>query len=70
MLQSRAEAGCWESALHADLEREGDLCLYEVWADDTALRSHFAQPYTQEVGAQLQDWLAEPPMPTRLRRLE
>lgn len=66
---SRAEPGCREFAVHGDLEREGDLCLYEVWDDEAALKHHFAQPYTSAVSAQFKNWLAEPPAATRLLRL-
>ena len=66
---SRAEPGCREFVVHSDLELEGDLCLYEVWDDEAALKSHFAQPYTRAVSAQFRDWLAEPPAATRLLRL-
>ena len=66
---SRAEAGCREFVLHIDREAEGDLCLYEVWDDHEALKSHFAQPYTSAFSQHLADWLAEPPSATKLIRL-
>ncbi len=66
---SRVEPGCREFVVHSDVDREGDLCLYEVWDDEAALKSHFAQPYTSAVSRQFEAWLAEPPATTRLRRI-
>lgn len=66
---SRAEPGCREFVLHIDRDVEGDICLYEVWDDDAALKSHFAQPYTSALSQQLASWLAEPPTATKLIRL-
>ena len=68
-LESRAEPGCREFVVHSDLDREGDLCLYEIWDDEAALKSHLAQPYTSAVSRQFKAWLAEPPAATRLRRI-
>lgn len=66
---SRAESGCREFVLHIDRDVEGDLCLYEVWDDHEALKSHFAQPYTSALSQQMEGWLAEPPAATKLIRL-
>jgi len=66
---SRAEPGCREYIVHSDLDQEGDLCLYEVWDDEAALKSHFAQPHTSALSKQFEAWLAEPLAVTRLQRI-
>lgn len=66
--QTLEEPGCHAFVLH---EGEGDGCLYlyEVFADQAALEAHGRQPYTQEVFAKYQEWLAEPVQVTRMRRV-
>ncbi len=66
--QTLEEPGCHTFLLH---EGEGDGCLYlyEVFADQAALEAHGRQPYTREVFAKYQEWLAEPVQVTRMRRV-
>ncbi len=42
--RSRAEPGCISHAVHIDCENPLRLVFFEEWADDAALRVHFAQP--------------------------
>jgi len=62
------EPGCHAFVLH---EGDGDGCLYlyEVFADQAALEAHAQQPYTREVLAQYDEWLAEPVQVTRMKRV-
>ncbi len=63
---TRAEPGCRVFNL---LEGDGALWLYEEWDDKAALEAHYIQPYTREVFAAYQDWLAEPVDITELEKL-
>lgn len=66
--QTLEEPGCHAFVLH---EGEGDGCLYlyEVFADQAALEAHGREPYTREVFARYEEWLAEPVQVTRMRRV-
>ena len=52
---TRAEQGNVGFDLTAHLDRSSRFTMVEQWADDDALRAHFAQPYVQEFLA----WRAE-----------
>jgi quinol monooxygenase YgiN len=68
-INTRREPGCVDFVVHTDLDAEGDLCLYEVWDDDEAIRTHAAKPYVRALARRCEDWLAIPPISTRLCRL-
>lgn len=40
--RSRQEAGCLEHGVYADAENPNRLSFFERWADEDALRQHFA----------------------------
>ncbi|WP_394391245.1 putative quinol monooxygenase [Shewanella woodyi] len=56
--QTRNEPGCLEFTLHED--GSGNLCLYEEWIDDNALKLHHEMDYTKAVFEAYTDWLAIP----------
>ncbi|MBM7069616.1 putative quinol monooxygenase [Actibacterium sp. 188UL27-1] len=56
---TRAEPGCLDFVLHESADA-GCLHLYEEWVDQAALDQHYQMPYTAEVFAQYQEWLAAP----------
>ena len=64
--RTRSEHGCRLFMLHEDGERCGRLFLFEMWDDDAALQRHYEQPYTREVFAAYEDWLAEPVAITKM----
>ncbi len=64
--RTRAEPGCVEFRLSESWDGTA-FYLYEEWADERALQTHHQQPYTQQVFAAYQDWLAEPPEINHLR---
>jgi len=41
--RSRGEDGCLEHGVHADVETPARLVFFEKWADEAALRRHFAR---------------------------
>src|SRR6201989_1193750 len=47
--RSRKEPGCISHAVHVDCENALRLFFFEQWADQDALRAHFAVPATREV---------------------
>ena len=54
--KTRAEHGNVGFDLTADLKRSSRFTMVEQWADDDALRVHFAQPYVQEFLAWRAGW--------------
>jgi quinol monooxygenase YgiN len=42
---SRAEAGCLAYSFGADLEDEGLVHVFELWADQAALDAHYQTPH-------------------------
>jgi len=46
--RSREDEGCDGYRFYADLEQPDHYVIVEEWADDDALKSHFAQPHTGE----------------------
>jgi quinol monooxygenase YgiN len=58
--RSRQELGCCGYRVYAELEQDDRYVIVEEWADDDALQSHFAEPYTREFLAKLLPLLAEP----------
>ena len=42
--RSRQEDGCLAHGVHADAETPTRLVFFEKWADESALRQHFAVP--------------------------
>ena len=46
--RSRKEPGCISHAVHVDCENALRLFFFEQWADQDALRAHFAVPATRE----------------------
>lgn len=60
LAQTRAEEGCRLFAFYEN-EESGHLFLVEEWTSPVALEAHYAQPYTEAVFKQYQDWLAEEP---------
>ncbi len=55
-----AEPGCHVFSLMESREDDGKLYLFEIFEDEAALQSHYAQDYTKAVFARYEDWLAEP----------
>ena len=45
--RSRAEPGCLAHNVHADCENPARLVFVERWADEAALKAHFAVPESQ-----------------------
>jgi quinol monooxygenase YgiN len=45
---SRTEQGCIDYRLCADTENENDFIFVEEWADEAALKAHFATPHIAE----------------------
>ncbi|WMS40936.1 putative quinol monooxygenase [Acuticoccus sp. MNP-M23] len=66
--ETENEPGCQGFALHENAQ-DGCLYLYEEWRDEDALKAHYAQPYTKAVFAKYENWLAEPVVITKMRRL-
>lgn len=65
--QTRNETGCINFTLHED--DAGSLYLYEEWIDDNALENHYKMDYTKAVFEAYTDWLATPPVITKLINL-
>ncbi|MEO0394020.1 MAG: putative quinol monooxygenase [Pseudomonadota bacterium] len=66
--ETRAEKGCFRFELHEGVG-DGCLYLYEEWSDKAALAAHYAQPYTKDVFAKYQNWLAREPDIFHMRHL-
>ncbi len=59
--RSRAEPGCISHAVHRDAENPLRLVFVEQWADDAALKAHFAVPASRGFGKAVAALAAEPP---------
>src|SRR5258707_1585863 len=57
--RSRKEPGCISHAVHVDCQNPLRLFFFEQWADETALRAHFAVPATREFVKSLKDRIVE-----------
>ena len=67
---TRAEAGCLQYDLHADLADDHHLFFFERFVDLAAIEFHNAQPYLKQLGDQLKELVAEPAKVTRVRQVE
>lgn len=59
--RSRAEPGCLEHGVAADVNDGLRLVFFERWADLDALLAHFKVPASREFGAQAARLAARPP---------
>src|SRR3954462_15133293 len=57
--RSRLEPGCISHAVHVDCQNPMRLFFFEQWADEAALRTHFAVPETQGFVKALKDRIVE-----------
>lgn len=57
--RSRKEPGCISHAVHVDCQNQLRLFFFEQWADEPALRTHFAVPATHEFVKALKDRIVE-----------
>jgi quinol monooxygenase YgiN len=57
--RSRQEPGCISHAVHVDCQNPLRLFFFEQWADEAALRVHFAVPATREFVKSLRDRIVE-----------
>jgi quinol monooxygenase YgiN len=58
--RSRAEPGCLEHGVAADVNDSLRLVFFERWADRDALLAHFRVPASREFGAQVARLAARP----------
>lgn len=59
--RSRAEPGCLAHDVYRDVENPGRLFFFEQWADEAALRQHFAVPESGAFVTRLGKLAAERP---------
>jgi len=57
--RSRAEPGCVSHNVHVDCENPLRLFFFEHWANEQALRDHFAVPATRDFVRALRGLIAE-----------
>jgi quinol monooxygenase YgiN len=57
--RSRKEPGCVSYAVHVDCQNPLRLFFFEEWADETALRAHFAVPASRQFVKALRDKIVE-----------
>jgi quinol monooxygenase YgiN len=57
--RSRLEPGCISHAVHLDCQNPRRLFFFEQWADEAALRTHFAVPASREFVKSLRDQIVE-----------
>jgi quinol monooxygenase YgiN len=57
--RSRLEPGCISHAVHVDCQNPRRLFFFEQWADEAALRAHFAVPASREFVKSLRDRILE-----------
>jgi quinol monooxygenase YgiN len=57
--RSRKEPGCVFHAVHVDCQNPLRLFFFEQWADEAALRAHFAVPASREFVKSLSDRIVE-----------
>jgi len=58
--RSRAEPGCLEHGVYVDAENPLRLHFFERWADEAALRAHFAVPESRAFAKRLRALAADP----------
>jgi quinol monooxygenase YgiN len=68
--RTRREEGCRMFSLHEDGSEGGRLFLFELWDNEAALESHYAQAYTKEVFAAYENWLACPVEIIRMKPID
>lgn len=59
--RSRSEPGCIAHQVHADCEQPDRLVFLELWADEAAVRTHFAVPESNAFVSRLRALATEPP---------
>jgi quinol monooxygenase YgiN len=57
--RSRKEPGCISHAVHVDCQNPLRLFFFEQWADEAALRAHFAVPASRAFVKSLRDRIVE-----------
>ncbi len=64
------EEGCIQFHMHEGIgEAAGSFFLYEEWCDEAALALHYEQDYTKAVFASYQEWLAQAPVISKMRKV-
>ncbi|HJW41569.1 MAG TPA: putative quinol monooxygenase [Rhizomicrobium sp.] len=58
--RSRAEPGCIEHGVYVDAENPLKLHFFERWADEAAIRAHFAVPESRAFAKKLRTLAADP----------
>jgi len=58
--RSRAEPGCLEHGVYVDAENPLKLHFFERWADEAAIRAHFAVPESRAFAKRLRALAADP----------
>ena len=66
---SRADEGCVDYTVYADLEDHNRFVLYEKWTSSEALDSHNDQPHVRDFVAVVSDLLVQPFQVARLRSI-
>jgi quinol monooxygenase YgiN len=66
---TRDEEGCEQFEPHRASNGDSAIYIYERWRDRAAFDFHHAQPYTREVYANYENWLAGPVCITELSEL-
>jgi quinol monooxygenase YgiN len=57
--RSRREPGCVSHDVHVDCQNPMRLFFFERWADEAALRAHFAVPASRQFVKSLKDRIVE-----------
>ncbi len=57
--RSRGEPGCIEHGVYVDAENPLKLHFYEEWADEAAIRGHFAVPESRAFAKALRSMAAD-----------
>jgi quinol monooxygenase YgiN len=60
VLRSRAEPGCISHEVSVDAENPLRLVFFERWADEAALKAHFAVPASRAMWKRLHELAADP----------
>ena len=66
---SRADEGCVEYTVYADLEDHNRFVLYERWTSSETLKSHNEQRHVRDFVAVVSDLLVQPFQVARLRSI-
>ena len=66
---SRADEGCIDYTVYADLEDHNRFVLYERWTSSEALKSHNEQPHVRDFVSVVSDLLTQPFQVARLRSI-